>query len=116
MHATGIHPVPTVARLDPWSSIDAPCLTTGRESACRVSSGVTTTFQSTIVRASALVIGESSSVGVALREEHSVVIVRTSPANVVLEDRALSRQHARLTWRGDRADGLLAALDDAAES
>ena len=73
-----------------------------------MSSGVTTTFQSTIVRtevaprrASVLVIGESSSVGVALREGHSVVVGRASPSDVVLEDRALSRRHARLTWRGD---------------
>lgn len=70
-----------------------------------MSSGVTTTFQSTIVpaevaprRASVLVIGESSSVGVALREGHSVVVGRASPSDVVLEDRALS---PRLTWRGE---------------
>jgi DNA-binding NtrC family response regulator len=73
-----------------------------------MSSGVTTTFQSTIVRAevaprraSVLLIGESSSVGIALREGHSVVVGRASPSDVVLEDRALSRRHARLTWRGE---------------
>lgn len=52
-------------------------------------------------RASLLLVGEVS-VGAALREGVPLVVGRAPPADLVMADRSLSRQHARLTWAGDR--------------
>lgn len=46
-----------------------------------------------------LLVGEHASIGAALREGRPLVIGRASPSDVVLDDRALSRTHARVVWR-----------------
>ncbi|MCB9623519.1 MAG: sigma 54-interacting transcriptional regulator, partial [Sandaracinus sp.] len=69
-----------------------------------MSNGTTTSFHSSgfqtraARRASLLFVGESCTVGVALRAGETLVVGRSSPADVVLEERSLSRGHARLTW------------------
>ncbi|HJL25725.1 MAG TPA: FHA domain-containing protein, partial [Polyangiaceae bacterium LLY-WYZ-15_(1-7)] len=50
-------------------------------------------------RASLLVEAETVT-AIALRESQPVVLGRARPADVVLDERGLSRQHARLVWRG----------------
>ncbi|MFW5876918.1 MAG: sigma 54-interacting transcriptional regulator [Myxococcota bacterium] len=52
-------------------------------------------------RASLLLAGEEATGGTALREGVPTVVGRASPSDLVVEDRGLSRQHARFTWKGD---------------
>lgn len=53
------------------------------------------------VRVATLVVLGSSPMAAALHDRTPVVVGRASPADLVVDDQGLSRQHARFTWQDD---------------